>query len=132
MLWIYGAFCVAVVAFDFGTLVLGRNLREVVLPFTSWSVSTPYLFSLIFVAALVLGKHRSRSSVWAMVAIHVLYILVGLYGIATQPQHAATNPYLVVSPYRIVWVGLVPALWILVLRSRRITDFASGTNAAQA
>lgn len=129
-LWIYGAFCLVVVAFDFATLLpVLQGLRETVLPFTGWSLSTPYLFSLIFVTILVFGRRRNSGFVWGMVAFHVLYILFGLYGIATQPQHATTNPYLIVSPYRIVWVALVPALWILVIRSRKVREFAAGSTA---
>ena len=90
----------------------------------------PYLFSIIMLSILVFGRTKDRRQLWAMVAFLAIYILFGLYGLTLHPETGTSNPYLTVSPFRIIWVGVVPAVWILVLRSRRVMQFASGATAS--
>jgi hypothetical protein len=53
----------------------------------------------------------------------VLQIVAGLCEIALIRGNDFGNPYLTVSPWRPLWIVVLPVLWIAVLHSPRIAKF---------
>jgi hypothetical protein len=79
------------------------------------------MFGLFFTFALVF----STSPLWVLrlgiIAPLVLQIIFGLMMMAMSSANNFGNPYLTVSPWRPVWTVIIPALWIVLLLSPRIS-----------
>ena len=121
---IFATFSVLITIFGLVLPILGpKHLWEVIVPFTGWNPALGYMFGLFFTFALVF----STSPLWVLrlgsITPLAMQIIVGLLEMAKPHANNFHNPYLTVSPWRPVWTVIIPALWIVLLLSPRISRF---------
>ena len=100
-----------------------KHLWEAIVPFTGWTPALGYMFGLFFTFALIYMKSPLWVLRFGIIAPLVLQIIFGLLMMAMSPAKNFGNPYLTVSPWRPVWTVAIPALWIALLLSPRISRF---------
>lgn len=103
-------FVVCTAGFDF---LAPQSLRERVIPYTGWSLSSVYLFALFFaVVALIKRDGRMRRLV---LMFPLLQLGIGLLLWLGEGARESSNPYLQISLWRPLWTVLVPILWLGLL-----------------
>ena len=123
---IYAVFSIVVSLASLALPIFGpRKLWEALVPFTGWSPAIGYMFGLYFTLALIYTKipaWRLRMGVLAPLALQILF---GFQAMNAAPAGNFGNPLLMVSPWRPVWTIALPAIWMLVMLSPRITRFSA-------
>ncbi len=126
----FAVFSLAATLIGFGLPMLCPNeLLEAILPFTGWLPTSGYCFSLCSTAVLIFGERtadRRKARIiqrWLIVFLLSMDILFGFLSQKISGGNDFGNPYLIVSPWRPIWTEVVPALWIAILLSPRVTKF---------
>jgi hypothetical protein len=123
---IYAVFSILVSLTSLALPIFGpRKLWEALVPFTGWSPAIGYLFGLYFTLALIYTKipaWRLRIGVLAPLALQMLF---GWQEMSKAPTLNLNNPFLTVSPWRPIWTIALPAMWMVVMLSPRITRFSA-------
>ena len=123
---IYAVFSILVTLLGIALPMVGpRKLWEAVVPFTGWSPALGYMFSLYFTLALIYTKIPAWTLRIGVFAPLTLEILFGLRELSAAPTPNFGNPFLTVSPWRPVWTIVLPAIWMGVVLSPRITRFSA-------
>ena len=102
-------------------LFFNGELRAAVLPHTGWVPSMAYLFGIVMVLALMMGRSRWQLF-WLSAALGVYMLIQGSAMIGRIGVEDA-NPYLYVSWWRPIWVLVIPGMWIAVLWSRSVRQY---------
>ena len=100
-----------------------KHLWEAIVPLTGWTPSLGYMFGLFFTFALIHSKSPPFALRFGIIAPLALQIIFGLLMMAMSSANNFGNPYLTVSPGRPVWTVIIPALWIALLLTPRISRF---------
>jgi hypothetical protein len=112
----YGLFVASVTILHFCILPYAPETERKLIPFTGWGISLTYPFTLVFVAIALISTSLRDNFRVSIIALLALQIVLGTWQILSWPAHPDFgNPYLKVSPWRVVWVVLIPALWAIVL-----------------
>ena len=128
---IFAAFSVVVTILGGLLPIFGpKQLWEAVVPFTGWTPGLGYMFGLFFTFALIYLKSPSFVLRFGIIAPLVLQIIFGLIMMAMSSAKNFGNPYLTVSPWRPVWTVIIPALWIAMLLSPRISRFGKAPDSS--
>lgn len=97
--------------------------REAVVPLTGWAASMPYLGSLLMSPFLWLTRRHHQHRMVIRVYIEAfcsqlaIYSAISLiYFFFSFGREDYGNPYLMVSAWRPIWIGVIPAAWWFVLR----------------
>ncbi len=106
------------VAFDIYMNVIGPlHIKEAVIPYTGWSVSTSYSFVAIALVFLMLGYHSSpfysRKIIAFILCIGIIFGIADIESAFGVEDYG--NPYLTVSPWRPVWTIIIPSIWVALL-----------------
>jgi hypothetical protein len=106
------------IAADLYLNVIGPlELKEAIIPYTGWSVSSSYSFIAIALVFLMNGYHNDPSY-GIKVIVFLLFISI-IFGIANIGSAFGVedfgNPYLTVSPWRPVWTIIIPSIWVALL-----------------
>ena len=121
---VFATFSVLVTILGVALPIFGpKQLWEAIVPFTGWTPGLGYMFGLFFTFALIYSKSPPFALRFGIIAPLVLQIIFGLLMMAMSPAKNFGNPYLTVSPWRPVWTVAIPALWIALLLSPRISRF---------
>ena len=102
-----------------------RRLWEAVVPFTGWSPAMGYMFGLYFTLALIYTKMPGKWLLLGVLAPLALQLCFGFQELGKAPTPNFGNPLLMVSPWRPVWTMALPAIWMVVMLSPRITRFSA-------
>ena len=123
-LFLYLIFVIIVTIFNIVTGFFGpENLREALMPITGWDMSTCYMFSVFFVVTCCrYPSLGARSTILAFLWLTVLFGVIDIL-LPWRKDFYDPNPYLRVSPWRPLWTIVIPIVWIIILRTRRITEF---------
>ena len=123
---IYAVFSIFVSLAGMALPIFGpRKVWETLVPFTGWSPAIGYMLGLYFTLALIYTKipaGRLRIGVLAPLALQILF---GWQAMGKAPTPNFGNPFLIVSPWRPVWTIALPAIWMVVMLSPRITRFSA-------
>ena len=118
----YAIFSVMATLLGYGLPLIGpRRLWEALVPLVGWTPCLGYVFGLYFTFALIYTTFPRYRLLLGVLAPLALQIAVGLSDLAKPPTPNFGNPFLTVSPWRPVWSIVVPAVWITILLSPRIT-----------
>ena len=128
---IFATFSVVVTILGVALPIFGpKQLWEAVVPLTGWTPGLGYMFGLFFTFALIYLKSPSWVLRLGIIAPLVLQIIFGLIMMAMSSAKNFGNPYLTVSPWRPVWTVIIPALWIAMLLSPRISGFGKAPDSS--
>jgi hypothetical protein len=119
--------------FSFIVSVLGllisfgpRGLEETIMPYTGWQPFMPYIVPLVFSYYLLSGNNQKIAK-WKRSWKFNVYFLLFYMAIQSIPilnYHGDyNNPYLTISPWRIIWVIALPLFWIVILLTPRVKDY---------
>jgi hypothetical protein len=99
-----------------------------VTPFVGWTFSVPYAFS-IFFACFAASSPKYGRAIYAVRSFLILAIASGLFGFLWGfGGEDFGNPYLRVSPWRPLLTVLLPIVWLLLLRTKIVSQYvAAGT-----
>lgn len=125
--WILLAYTFFAAAVSFADLLLrpltSESFRSQLVPYTGWSASGFYSFTLFF-ACLLIYQRSARTSVRFGIAIQLLLsIAFGSLHFFRSSTETFGNPYLTVSPWRPVWTMLIPCVWLAALYSPRMNHY---------
>jgi hypothetical protein len=118
----YCCFAIVVTIFAMIRLVVGSQMSEVV-PYTGWSCPFYYSITILF-AAFAAYSPKCGHALHSVRRFLLLFIVLGvvdflwLFG-----GEDFGNPYLQVSPCRPVFTVLLPFIWLLLLRSRTVSEY---------
>jgi hypothetical protein len=112
----FALFSVIVCAADLWLTFAGpRHVKAMIIPFTGWSASTPYLFGLFWVFYLMFSPHRRGVHRLGLFAPLLISIVFGLLRLLQPRGEDFGNPYLQVSVWQPVWTIVIPAVWVVLL-----------------
>lgn len=111
-------FSLITVAADLYLNVIGPlELKESIIPYTGWSVSSSYSFIAIALVFLMIG-YQTDPFYGRKIIVFLLFINI-IFGIANIGSAFGVedfgNPYLIVSPWRPVWTIIIPSIWVALL-----------------
>jgi hypothetical protein len=113
---LFGQFALLVCIVDKWLTYVGpKSIQEMIVPFTGWVPSMPYMFGLIFTSYMVFGRDRGFHVRQGIIGSLVLYLVLGVIDYFSPRQPDFGNPYLIYSPWRPVWTVAIPLAWILLL-----------------
>jgi hypothetical protein len=119
-------FSIVTVAADFYLNLFGPiEVKKAVMPYTGWSLSTTYAFVVIILSFFMTGYAKKPFYTRNGIAfIFVIGIVFGLANVVyTFGREDFGNPYLVVSQWRPIWTILIPAIWVALLYTPRVSKY---------
>jgi hypothetical protein len=125
----FAVFSVVVTVLDLSLTFLAGHLGlqswpQQVVPITGWGASGGYMFTIFFAFLLIYGAGpRWRRMRLGIVAILLVKMLGDLCAYTNRYPASSDNPYLIISPWRPLWIVVLPAIWIAILCSPRIRRF---------
>ena len=122
-LWALAAFSLAVSCGGFAwSFVAPQELQEILVPHVGWSFFAPYAVLIIILASASL---RPRPLQWqAAIGVFVVYMLFDTFSLLISDP-SSNNPYLRRGAFRVIWVLLIPLIWIGLIASKRSREFFS-------
>jgi hypothetical protein len=124
----YIVFAVAVTFADFIILPLtSDDFREMLVPYTGWGASMPYIFTIYFSFAFIFETKRRMANRFSITGLLILVVALNAWRFSQSSGDDFGNPYLTISPWRPIWTILIPSLWIAVLYSPRMNRFCKPT-----
>lgn len=116
-------FSLLTVAIDFYLNLFGPSeIKETIIPYTGWSLSTTYSFVAItlffFISGQATKPFMSRNVIGLTLTLSIIFGVANF--ISTFGHEDFGNPYLVVSQWRPIWTVLIPAIWISLLYTPRV------------
>jgi hypothetical protein len=119
-------FSLITVAADVYLNVIGPlELKEAIIPFTGWVVSSSYSFVAISLVFLMLGYHTDPFYTRKLITF-LLFISI-IFGIADIGSAFGVedfgNPYLTVSQWRPVWTIIIPSFWVALLYTPGVSQY---------
>ena len=125
MLLAYTGFAIVVTFADFILHTLAsESFRSRLVPYTGWSASMFYGFTIFFAFALIYQRRKRKIMRFGGITLQLLLsILFGAWQFFQRIGETFGNPYLTSSPWRPVWTILIPCIWIVVLHSPRMNRF---------
>jgi len=109
--------------------LLPNEVKEAVIPNTGSLLGLMYAFNLVITLSNIStfpGLKKRIAVQFANVLLLVVSIVGQIATISNYQAEYADNPYLSVGPFRYIWAFVIPAIWIIVLLSPRITRFCMG------
>lgn len=119
-------FSLLTVAIDFYLNLFGPSeIKETIIPYTGWSLSTSYSFVAItlffFISGQATKPFMSRNVIGLTLTLSIIFGVANF--IYTFGHEDFGNPYLVVSQWRPIWTVLIPAIWISLLYTPRVRKY---------
>jgi hypothetical protein len=119
-------FSILTVATDFYLNLVGPSImKEAIMPYTGWSVSRTYAFIAITMYFFISGQSNkpffSRNGIALILALGIVFGLANV--VYTFGREDFGNPYLVVSQWRPIWTILIPAIWVALLYTPRVSKY---------
>ena len=112
----YGVFAVSLTIFRLWIARYAVETELRLMPFIGSGIGFTYPMTLFFVALALICTRVRESFRLGIISMLLLQIVLEARLFFTSPwQPDFGNPYLRVSPWRVVWIVLVPALWAIVL-----------------
>jgi thiol-disulfide isomerase/thioredoxin len=88
------------------------------IPYTGWSPSGPYQFTIFF--AIYYFITQQRKILYLIAGNLLLYLCFGVVEVFKPALEHFGSPYLMISPWRPLWFIALPAFWLtIVLRTMR-------------
>jgi peroxiredoxin len=121
-------FAILVTTIDYRLTFWGPiSLKEQIVPITGWGISSAYTSTGLL--AVLYCITRARRMLYAMAAVLLMHIVIGIVDVLWPMGEDFGNPWLMVSPWRPVWSILLPGLWMIgvlhTLISRHLTTAVS-------
>ena len=120
----YCCFAIGVTLLELCLLFAGDAAAAVV-PFVGWVYSMPYAFS-IFFACFAASSPKYGCAIYGVRWFLIFAIAIGLFdflwGFAVEDFG---NPYLRVSPWRPLFTVLLPIVWLLLLRTKIVSQYVA-------
>lgn len=90
--------------------------QEAVTPYTGWSLSMPYMFSLFFTWWAIFAQDVDLKARIGPITFLLMYAVFGLHDYSWM-RHLPDfhNPYLTASPWQPMWTVALPMAWVAVL-----------------
>jgi hypothetical protein len=119
-------FSILTVALDFYLNLVGPiEVKEAVLPYTGWSLSTTYSFVVVLLSFFMTGHAKkpfyTRNAIALIFAVGIVFGLANV--VYTFGREDYGNPYLVVSQWRPIWTILIPVIWVALLYTPRVSKY---------
>jgi Redoxin len=107
----FTVFATLVTVIDYTLTFYGPlDLQERIVPFTGWSASGPYTYTIFF--AVWYCIKREPRTLHPIAWVLLMYICVGIIRALEPAREDFGNPWLTVSPWRPVWTIAIPTLWL--------------------
>jgi hypothetical protein len=126
---IYFIFSIVVSLLSILIPMFSLALWEKITPSFGWIPAAGYMFSLFLIYALIYNKSikekkdQVRKAIIKMMAMQICYGVVSLLINTASSGTQSQNPYLSAHWFLPVWTILVPAGWIIIFKSGRVTRF---------
>jgi hypothetical protein len=126
---VYFIFSIVVSLLSILIPVASSVLWEKIVPSFGWIPAVPYMFSIFMIYALIYNKSikakkdQVRNAIIRMLTIQISYGLVIIIFNAVIRENQSQNPYLTIHWFQPIWTILIPVIWIIIFRSKRVTRF---------